>query len=338
MLVVRIMQEQGLHVEALNFQTTFTCCRDDAGRAARELGVRLTVLSAQDDYLDLIRRPRFGVGRGANPCVDCRIYMFERAVDFMNQVGAKFIVSGEVLGQRPMSQKRKDLDTISHQSGLDDLLLRPLSAKKMAPTLPEREGWVNRDKLYAFVGRGRKQLIALAHEMGLRSIPDPSTGCALTEPQFSLKVHDLVQLDPHSVTWDFDLLKIGRHYRIDNRRKVIVGRSDDENARLRYAQRTCPGERATLVEPDNFAGPAAMLIGPSTDEAIDLAAALLLKYAPRHIAGEARVCVTSGGQRSTRDARLSDLASSLVSITKKCQPKPGGGRKLSRDRHQPNQA
>ncbi|HIN95822.1 MAG TPA: hypothetical protein EYN03_09265, partial [Planctomycetes bacterium] len=129
MLAIRIMQDQGIEVEALNFKTMFTCCQDLSAQAATRLGVRLTVVSQEDDYLELIKKPRFGYGKGANPCVDCRIYMFERAHKFMEQIGADFIVSGEVVGQRPMSQKRRDLDVISHQSGLEDLLLRPLSAK-----------------------------------------------------------------------------------------------------------------------------------------------------------------------------------------------------------------
>ena len=144
MLAIRIMQAQGIEVEALNFKTMFTCCQDLSAQAAHRLGVRLTVVSQEDDYLELIKNPRFGYGKGANPCVDCRIYMFERAQKFMEQIGADFIVSGEVVGQRPMSQKRRDLDVISHQSGLEDLLLRPLSAKLLLPTLPERKGLVDR--------------------------------------------------------------------------------------------------------------------------------------------------------------------------------------------------
>lgn len=315
MLAIRIMQSQGVHVEALNFQTIFTCCRDDAGQAARDLGVRLTVLSADDDYLELIRKPKFGMGRGANPCVDCRIYMFERAAKFMQQVGARFIVSGEVLGQRPMSQKRKDLDIIKHHSGLEDLLLRPLSAKMMAPTLPEREGWVDRDALYDFVGRSRKPLIALAKELGLKNIPAPSTGCALTEPEFSIKVHDLVQLEPLGKRWDYELLRYGRHYRIDDSHKVIVGRDDADNAFLRHAQQTSPVGKSIIVEPANFIGPAALLIGPATEELIDLATGLLLKHAPRHDRGNAWVDVSVGDQREARLAKPSQMAESLQSLT-----------------------
>jgi len=190
MLAIRLVQAQGISVEALNFQTLFTCCRDDAAQAARELGVRLTVLNSQDDYLELVRAPRYGYGKGANPCVDCRIYMFRIARQFMDQIGASFVISGELLGQRPMSQKRMDLAVIARQAGLDDLLVRPLSALHLPPTLPERAGWLDRTQLHGFTGRGRKGLIALARQFGFRSIPHPSSGCALTDPEFSRHVHE----------------------------------------------------------------------------------------------------------------------------------------------------
>lgn len=278
MLAVRIMQNQGIHVEALNFQTMFTCCRDDAGKSARDLGVRLTVLSAEDDYLDLIRDPKFGLGRGANPCVDCRIYMFERAHQFMEQVGARFIVSGEVIGQRPMSQKRNDLDIISRHSGLRDILLRPLCAHWQKPTLPEREGWVDRSKLYDFTGRSRKGLIALAQEFGFEDIPAPSTGCALTEQKFSNKVLDLVQLDPENQAWDFQLLKYGRHYRLDNTCKVIVGRNHDDNGSIEFLYEQAEPGRCALMMPDNFRGPATLVVGRVVDDTLQRAGALLLRH------------------------------------------------------------
>ena len=132
MLAIRLMQEQGITVEGLNFKTLFTCCQDTAGQAAEELGIRVTVLGAEDDYLELIKSPRFGYGKGANPCVDCRIYMFQRAFRYMEQIGADFIISGEVVGQRPMSQKKRDLEIIAHHSNFADLLLRPLSAQLLS--------------------------------------------------------------------------------------------------------------------------------------------------------------------------------------------------------------
>ncbi|MBI2478113.1 MAG: 7-cyano-7-deazaguanine synthase, partial [Planctomycetia bacterium] len=258
MLAIRIMQEQGIEVEALNFKTIFTCCQDQSAQTARDLGVRLTIVGQDDDYLDLVKEPQFGRGKGANPCVDCRIYMFEKAKRFMHQIGADFIVSGEVAGQRPMSQKRRDLDRIAYHSDLEDLLLRPLSAKLLRPTLPEREGWVDREQLYSIEGRGRKRLIALAKKYGLKTIPTPSTGCALTEPKFSKKVFDLIDSPGESRRWDFELLKIGRHFRYDAHTKVILGKDAGENDRLLYAHQLPDATSTAVLIPENFPGPHAL--------------------------------------------------------------------------------
>jgi tRNA U34 2-thiouridine synthase MnmA/TrmU len=299
MLAIRIMQQQGVEVEAVNFQTLFTCCRDQAGQAARELDVRLTVIRQEDDYLDLLRHPRFGYGRGANPCVDCRIYMFQRAKRFMQQVDAQWIVSGDVLGQRPMSQKRRDLEVIAHHSQLDGLLLRPLSAKLFLPTQAESAGWVDRQRLYAFRGRGRKELIELARSFGLTRIPPPSTGCALTEPKFSTKVHDLIQLDPASRSWDFELLRLGRHFRTNQNTKVIVGRNAEDNDRLRDMFQSPSAHRATLMEPENFVGPTALLVGTYNERTSQLAGGLILRHSRRSDHLSARVRVTRDAQSTS---------------------------------------
>ncbi len=295
-LAVRIMQQQGVAVEALNFKTVFECCQETSARAARELGVRLTVLGVADDYLELIRNPRFGYGKGANPCVDCRIYMFRQAAKFMQQVGARFVVSGEIVGQRPMSQKRRDLDVISRDSGLDDLLLRPLCAKLLPATRPEREGLVDRERLYDFQGRRRNGLVELAGKLGIARIPDPSTGCALTEPLFSRKVFDLLEHAPESPRWDFELLPIGRHFRLNEKTKVVLGRTRAENDRLHYVH-DLPQARSTVrLDPGNFLGPHALVIGPASFEAIEFAAGLILRYARQHDPDNAQVDVV------TRDA------------------------------------
>ncbi len=280
-LAVRILQEQGIEVHALNFKTVFTCCQDMSAQAARDLDIPLTVLGQQDDYLDLIRRPKYGYGKGANPCVDCRIYMFERAKTFMQHIGASLIASGEVVGQRPKSQKRKDLYLIAVKSGLREQLLRPLSAKLMPPTESELTGLVDRQRLFGFHGRSRKGLIELARGYGFSDaeIPSPSTGCALTEPLFSNKVFDLMRLDDESSRWDFELLKTGRHFRADAATKVVVGRRESENIHLQYLIDLPDASTCSALVPNNFAGPTAIVVGPQTSAAIDFAGGLLCRYA-----------------------------------------------------------
>lgn len=310
MLAIRIMQEQGIEVEALNFKTIFTCCQDQSAQVARDLGVRLTVVGQDDDYLDLVKLPQFGRGKGANPCVDCRIYMFDKAKHFMEQIGADFIVSGEVAGQRPMSQKRRDLDRIAYHSDLDDLLLRPLSAKLMRPTLPEREGWVDREQLYDIEGRSRKRLIALAKKYGLKDIPTPSTGCSLTEPKFSKKVFDLIDAPVESRRWDFELLKVGRHFRFDSQTKVILGRNEAENDQLLYAHQLSDANSTAELFPENFLGPRAMIIGPRTDEAIEFAAGLVLRYSRDYDASNALIRIDG----ETIQAKETERAKTLETI------------------------
>lgn len=277
-LAVRILQEQGIEVEAVNFKTVFTCCQDLAGQTARDLGVRLTVIAQEDDYLDLIKKPQFGRGKGANPCVDCRIYMFQRAKAFMHQIGAQFVASGEVIGQRPMSQKRNDLDVIAHHSDLDGLLLRPLSALLLPPTIPEKEGWVDRSRLYGIGGRGRKPLLELAKKYGLRHVPSPSTGCALTEVLFSKKVFDILRHSPSAGRWEFELLKFGRHFRYDDATKVIVGRREADNIRLEFMHQAPDAASTALLIPANFIGPMSLVVGPATAGAVDFAAGLMVRY------------------------------------------------------------
>jgi hypothetical protein len=207
--------------------------------------------------------------------------MFRRAFEFMDQVEARFVVSGEVVGQRPLSQKRRDLETTAHHSGRYDLLLRPLSAKILSPTLPEREGWVDRERFYAFYGRGRRKLIELAGRLGIEEIPAPSNGCALTEASFSGKVFDLLRQQPPSGRWDFALLKYGRHFRWDPQTKVIVGRHEQENEDLRYFHGLPEAGSTALLAPDDFRGPLALVVGPATDESLAFACGLLLRYGQR---------------------------------------------------------
>jgi len=308
MLAIRILQEQGIEVEALNFRTLFTCCQDHAAAAAHQLGVRLTVLADQDDYLDLIRQPRHGYGRGANPCVDCRVYMFQIAARFMNEVGARFVVSGEVVGQRPMSQKRRDLDLICREAGLPDRLLRPLSARLLPPTLPEREGWIDRERLYDFHGRSRKGLIALAERFGFRDIPQPSTGCALTERGFAVKVHDLLAFDEASKRWDFELLKVGRHVRYDAATKIIVGRRAEENEVLRRFYERPEAHDAALLAPVDFSGPTALVVGAAVEDVLEFTGGLVRRFAKLDDARDAQLSVRTRHGTHVRTARRNECA------------------------------
>jgi tRNA U34 2-thiouridine synthase MnmA/TrmU len=303
-LAIRILQEQGIEVEALNFRTMFACCQETASQAAAQLGVRLSVIGAEDEYLDVIRKPQFGYGRGVNPCIDCRIYMFERSRTFMEEVGASMVVSGEVLGQRPKSQKRIDLEIIARHSGLEGQLLRPLSAKLLPATIPELDGEVDRERLYDFSGRSRKGLIALAREFGLKDheIPSPSTGCTLTEPNFAPRVRDLIQIQPRNSAWDFELLKSGRHIRYTDDTKMVVGRNQTDNDMLEYLAAREDARVSAVMRPKNFTGPVVFVIGAADASALEFAGGLIMRYS-KCSGDEPQVSVQRDGKVETRTVK-----------------------------------
>jgi len=319
MLSIRILQRQGFEVEALNIRTIYSCCQATAAQTATALGARLTVISVGNDYLEVLRNPFYGYGRGVNPCVDCRIYMCRLAGRFMEEVGACVVATGEIAGQRPMSQKRHQLDLIARRSGLEGRLLRPLSAKLLAPTDPELEGLIDRERLYDFNGRGRRKLIELAEklgvgDLGVGEIPSPSTGCALTERSFAPRVRDLLHYHPDAGRWGFELLSYGRHFRFDRATKIVLGRNANENTTLgRFAARDDAPEVA-LLAPENFPGPEALVIGKAAGPVLDFAGGLMLRYANRADGRRARVYVTEAGSRRTVHIRADAKAQRVPAL------------------------
>ena len=288
-LAVRIMQQQGWEVEALHIRLMFDKPRGDLARCAEQLGVPLVTMPVEDDYIEIIRRPRFGYGKAVNPCIDCRIYMCRLARRRMVETGACLVVSGELVGQRPSSQKRRDLDLIEIYSGLEGRLLRPLSAKLLPPTIPEQEGLLDREKLYDFQGRGRGALIELAQRLGIRHIPTPSPGCRLTDLSFAPRVRDLLQHDPQAGRPDFELLNFGRHIRLDPEHKVVLGRNASENQAIRSLAEQYRPSRWTLLDPVDFMGPLAILIGSEMPQAVQKAAELVARYGDCPALGTVRV-------------------------------------------------
>ena len=250
-LALALIQEQGIEIEALNFSTGFCFTdhhramkspkhklRNEALRAGADLRVPVTVIDISENYFDeVLIAPKHGYGANMNPCLDCRAFMLARAREYLEETGADFIFTGEVLGQRPKSQYRKALGIVAEESGLGDRLLRPLSAKLLPPTLPEREGWVDRERLLAISGRSRKIQIEEATKRGLdlEEIPQPAGGCCfLTDEAYARKLRDWLdhQEAPRHDAEAFVLLKVGRHLRLNDDVKLIVGRDESENAFL----------------------------------------------------------------------------------------------------------
>lgn len=235
-LATRLMLEQGVEVEAINFLTTFcTCtrkgCQHAATQAANTLSVPLKVVNISEEFLEIVKHPKHGYGSNMNPCIDCRIFIFRKAKEYMGQIGASFIVTGEVLGERPMSQRKDAILRIEKEAGLKGLVVRPLSAKLFEPTLPEREGIVKRERFLEIRGRSRKPQIAMAKEFGLNEYPCPAGGCLLTDAGFAKRMRDLIEHDALNLD-EAKLLKIGRHFRISDQAKLVVGRDENENGAL----------------------------------------------------------------------------------------------------------
>jgi hypothetical protein len=301
-LAVRIVERQGFAVHALYVCTLSDDGRQRAEQAAAGLGIALSVLPLADDYLDLVRRPRFGYGRGMNPCIDCRIYMCRMAKRLMDQLGAEIVVSGEVLGQRPMSQRRPDLLAIAKHSGLQDRLLRPLSAQLLPPTLAETRGLVDRAQLYAFTGAGRKPLLDLARQLGIRDLRPPSAGCMLADRAVAARLRDLLQYQPDASRWDFELTRGGRHIRYGAATKIVLGRRAEEDQWLQTVFAQEHRTSAALLAPANFRGPTALVVGTVDDAAVQFAGALMLLRSREADAANALATLTVAGQ--TRVIRI----------------------------------
>lgn len=273
-LAVRLVQDQGIEVEAINFLTIFcTCthkgCQHAATKAAKELKIQLKIMNITEEYLDIVKNPKHGYGSNMNPCIDCRIFIFKKAKEYMDQISASFLVTGEVLGERPMSQRKDAILLIEKKAGLKGLILRPLSAKLFEPTLAEKEGIVSREKLLDISGRSRRPQMALAKEFAISDYPCPAGGCLLTDPEFAKRIKDLLNHD--ALTLDnVRLLKFGRHFRLSSKTKLIIGRNEKDNEILE----SLAGENDIILRLRDHQGPVSILRGGHDDETIGLGAGI----------------------------------------------------------------
>jgi tRNA-specific 2-thiouridylase len=263
-LAVKLMSDQGIGVTAIHFTSPFcNCtsrkagCRHQAIKVANEFGVPIRVIHKGLEYMKVVEKPRHGYGRGLNPCIDCRIYMLRKVKDLMPSLEASFVITGEVLGQRPMSQHRVAIRKIEKESGLEGRILRPLSARHFAPTIPEQEGIVKREQLLSFSGRSRKPQIELAEKLGVKDYPCPAGGCLLTDPIIAARLRDLFTYVPNYDLTDLHLLKIGRHFRLNPGIKIIVGRDKTENEQLQLME----SPDAVIFRPMDFRGPTCLALG-----------------------------------------------------------------------------
>jgi tRNA U34 2-thiouridine synthase MnmA/TrmU len=271
-LAVKLILEQGTSVEAINFVTPFCQCRKGgcgAQEAAKAFNIPLKVISAGLAYLRVVRNPKFGYGKNLNPCVDCRIFMLKKAKKYAKQIGANFIFTGEVLGQRPMSQHKAALKLIEKEAGLEGKILRPLSGKLLPKTDAEKKGYINKEALRDISGRSRKTQIQMTKEFNIAKYPCVGGGCLLTDKQFASKLRDLFQHKKRVNAKEVNSLKIGRHFRFGSN-KIIVGRNENENRLLTHTK----NKSDYFFEVPNCGSPTTILRGPKTKKAIEKAASI----------------------------------------------------------------
>jgi len=291
LLAAKVVQEQGVHVEGVNFFTGF-CVeghthairkkdkakpkRNNALWSAEQLGIKLHIVDIVEEYKDIVFNPKHGYGAHLNPCLDCKIFMVKKAHEWIEEHDFDFVITGEVIGQRPKSQRKDTMPVVQRESGIDDRLLRPLCAKNLPETLPEREGWVDRDKLYDFSGRSRKPQMALAEQFGFEDYAQPAGGCCfLTDEQYSIKLADLWQArgEKQYEMDDIMLLKVGRHIRPAPHFKLIVAREEGEGKFMQGYRKQYANLNTT-----SHGGPLALIDGEVSEGDLQLAARIVARY------------------------------------------------------------
>ncbi len=281
-LAGKVLQSQGVEVVALRFITPFFGWQwkgreeEFARWVSENFGFSGAVVDLTEDFLKMLAVPRHGYGRAFNPCIDCRILMLKKAKELLPAFQADFLATGEVVGQRPMTQQRNTLRHIEKEAEVIDLVLRPLSAKKLWETEPERQGLVDREKLLSLSGRGRKRQLALAKEFGLKEIPSPAGGCLLTDPNLAPRFKKFLAWRGKFIPREAELLTFGRHFSLGNS-WLILGRTELENKRIKALAK----EEDTIIKLQDLPGPTGLLFGELTKKELEAAAKLLARYAPK---------------------------------------------------------
>ena len=276
-LAMKLIIDQGIEVVAININTGFGSTKDryeHMQSMCEQVGAEFKVIDIQSEYLqDVLFDPKHGYGKHFNPCIDCHAKMFAVAKRVMDAEGASFLISGEVMGQRPMSQNKDALQTVLNESNCDGLLLRPLSAKKLAPTIAEQNGWVDREKLEGITGRSRDRQLELAREIGLEDFESPGGGCLLTDDNFGKKMFDFIKYDRFEVR-DIPVMKYGRHFRLKDGAKFVVGRNKEENEHLQNID----NDKYYHLKTVGIPGPHGLLSKSATQEEKEFAAKAMLTY------------------------------------------------------------
>ncbi|MGI5912609.1 MAG: tRNA 4-thiouridine(8) synthase ThiI [Syntrophomonadaceae bacterium] len=292
-LAVVLIKNMGIEVLGINFATPFFGSDPSTTQAADELGLDLITMDISEEYTNtVLRRPRYGFGKNLNPCIDCHGFMLKKAGNYMNEVGASFLITGEVVGQRPMSQNKSALNAVDKISGYRGFIVRPLSAKLLPPTEPELRGWIKREKLLDISGRGRVRQMKLAEELGIKDYPSPAGGCLLTEPNFARRLQSVFNRNPEADVEEMEILKFGRHFIIGKQCLLVVGRNQSENNKI--ADYAWQGD--FLMKVADRPGPLGLLRYSDYDEElIKYAAAIVSRYSDAKNLESAKIKVYKPG-------------------------------------------
>lgn len=300
MLAIKLLLEQGVKVEAVHGRLLFEAgLYERAEKFAEEEGIKLHVIDATkgrlfQEYINIIRKPKHGYGSAINPCIDCRIFMLKKAKELAKKIGSGFLVTGEVVGERPMTQMPQAIKLIEREAGVQTL--KPLSARLLPPTEAEKKGWVDRDKLLAISGRSRKPQFELAKKYGLKDFPTPAGGCILCEKEFAARLNDLFKHKKKINPQDVELLKLGRHFRLKDS-KIIVGRNEKENNKLKELK----NKSDYVLEVPGCGSPITILQGRN----IKLAAQLTASYSD---AEEDKVLVKYGKEKLAKEIIVKQIS------------------------------
>jgi tRNA-specific 2-thiouridylase len=292
-IAVRLMQRQGIEVVGVCVQSAFSFSQNvrAVAAAAERLQIK-THLEMNRELLQLVKRPRFGLAAEMAPCLDCRIDMVGRVRKLMEPLGASFIISGEVVGQRPSSLRSRDLETIAFHGDADDLLLRPLSAQILPPTLPERNGWVDRSQLFGWQGRGHREQLQIAREWNLSEAPGHVSGCHLLDATFAARLRRTLLQNPEPPVWQISALHCGRHFWSDDSH-LVLAKNQTEAEMLNEIQ-SASDAHCVILQPANFRGPTSLLIGSTEERSLLATAAVIARFSKDVVPGES--ALTIGGK------------------------------------------
>ena len=305
LLAARVVMEQGVEVVALHFITPFFGYKNKGKEAQaaedfkKKYGLSVRIIDVSPEYIEMVKKPVYGYGKNFNPCLDCKIFMMKKAWSLMLDEGADFIISGEVLGQRPMSQRRDAMSIVERDSGLKGYLLRPLCAKLLPSTIPEEKGLIDREKLYSFSGRSRKGQMALAERFGIKDYATPAGGCMLTDPILSKRIQELLYKNEGAVdARDIQLLTVGRFFKFPAG-SLHVGRNEKDNEKLL----TLASGKEIIIRAIDIPGPISVFRGEPTEGELELAARITARYSDNRGLDSVAINISSGQETRTIEVR-----------------------------------